>query len=88
LVSMRHHKDYRYLPGPGRKRKAATRRFPVQNRGLPSRGDRIRTCDPFGDLVADKLGGRTVTLARLKALARPRMPRQPVRLRLASGARW
>jgi DNA-binding XRE family transcriptional regulator len=41
----------------------------------------------LADLVADKLGGRTVTLARLKALAKPRIPKEPVRLKLASGAR-
>ena len=41
----------------------------------------------LADLVADKLGGRTVTLSRLRALAKPRIPSQPVRLKLASGTR-
>ncbi len=42
----------------------------------------------LADLVRDKLGGSTITLERLKALAKPRIPRQPVRLRLdLAGAR-
>jgi DNA-binding XRE family transcriptional regulator len=36
----------------------------------------------LADLVADRLGGRTVTVERLRSLAKPRVPKQPVRLRL------
>ncbi len=41
----------------------------------------------LADLVADKLGGKTGTLDRLKAPSRPRVPTQPIRLRLAAGTR-
>jgi hypothetical protein len=42
----------------------------------------------LADLVADKLGGRTITIERLRAPGKPRIPRQPVRLSLApAGAR-
>ena len=40
----------------------------------------------LADLVADRLGGRTTTVERLRVPARPRVPAHPVRLRLASGA--
>ena len=41
----------------------------------------------LADLVTDKLGGKTATLERLKAPAKPQIPKQPVRLRLVAGAR-
>lgn len=37
----------------------------------------------LADLAADKLGGRTITIERLRAPGKPRIPRQPVRLSLA-----
>lgn len=36
----------------------------------------------LADLVADRLAGTTTTLERLQALAEPRLPKQPVRLKL------
>ncbi len=36
----------------------------------------------LADLVADKLAGATTTLDRLQSLAEPRLPKQPVRLKL------
>jgi len=36
----------------------------------------------LADLVTDKLAGTTTTLDRLRALAEPRLPKQPVRLKL------
>jgi DNA-binding XRE family transcriptional regulator len=36
----------------------------------------------LADLVSDKLGGRTVTVDRLRARGKPRIPKEPVRLRL------
>jgi hypothetical protein len=36
----------------------------------------------LADLVADKLAGSTTTLDRLRALSEPRIPKQPIRLRL------
>jgi DNA-binding XRE family transcriptional regulator len=36
----------------------------------------------LADLIADKLAGVTTTVDRLRALAEPRLPKQPVRLKL------
>lgn len=41
----------------------------------------------LADLVSDRLGGKTATVERLRAPAKPQIPKQPVRLRLVAGVR-
>jgi transcriptional regulator with XRE-family HTH domain len=36
----------------------------------------------LADLAADRLAGKTTTLERLRALAEPHLPKQPIRLKL------
>ena len=47
---------------------------------LPSAGGSV--WHPLADLVGDKSAGVTTTAARLRALGEPRLPKQPVRLKL------